>query len=230
MTTATVNNKALTPPREAAVAGIVFSFLMIIGLVIIRLGLPDVQVAQNMVNPGFEKALALAVHLVPFAGIAFLWLLGVLRSRMGAAEDKFFATVFMGSGLLFVASLFAASALVEGVLRGASSQSAQQISSDVYYFAREASYSFLNVFGIKMAGVFLFSTCTIALRTGFLPRWIAFFGFACGLALLVIISDWLWIAMLLPIWTMLVSVYILSVRPPVSEVKVFTTSGTRSHA
>lgn len=227
MTTATVNNRALTPPREAAVAGIVFSVLMIIGLGIIRLGLPDIQTAQTMVNAGFEKALGFAFHLVPFAGIAFLWLLGVLRNRMGATEDKFFDTVFLGSGLLFVASLFAAGALAEAVLREAS---VQQVSSDVYYFAREACYSFLNVFGIKMAGVFIFSTCAIALRTGFLPRWIAFLGFACGLALLLVISDWLWIAMLLPAWTMLVSVYVLAVRRPVSEAKTLPTSGTHSHA
>lgn len=44
----------------------------------------------------------LALGLVPFAGIAFLWFIGVLRDRVGVAEDRFFATVFLGSGLLFV--------------------------------------------------------------------------------------------------------------------------------
>jgi hypothetical protein len=30
---------------------------------------------------------------VPFAGIAFLWFIGVLRDRLGEFEDRFFATV-----------------------------------------------------------------------------------------------------------------------------------------
>lgn len=33
------------------------------------------------------------------AGIAFLWFIGVIRDRSGAHEDRFFATVFLGSGL-----------------------------------------------------------------------------------------------------------------------------------
>ena len=55
-------------------------------------------------------------------------------------------------------------------------------------------------------------SCIIALRTGILPRWIAFSGFACGLVLLLVISNWLWIAMLFPLWTIFVSVHILAVQ------------------
>ena len=45
-------------------------------------------------------------------GIAFLWFIGVLRDRLGAQEDQFFATVFFGSGLLFLAMLFTAAAII----------------------------------------------------------------------------------------------------------------------
>jgi hypothetical protein len=60
-----------------------------------------------------------ALNLVPFAGIAFLWFIGVLRDRIGAREDRFFATV--GSGLLFVAMMFVAAAVGGGVIAEASS-------------------------------------------------------------------------------------------------------------
>ena len=63
--------------------------------------------------------------MAPFAGIAFLWFIGVLRNRVGALEDQFFSTVFLGSGLLFVASLFASAA---GFHR-----------NDAYFQASEAS-------------------------------------------------------------------------------------------
>jgi hypothetical protein len=189
-----------------------FSLLMIISLGIIRLALPGVSTEQSRVNPGFGNAVALALQLVPFAGIAFLWFLGVLRNRIGAAEDQFFATVFLGSGLLFVASLFASAAIAGAVLGGTQARSIQQVSSEVYHFAWQMGYAFLNIFAVRMAAVFIFSTCAIAVRTGIFPRWIAFSGFACGLALLLVISNWLWIVLLFPLWTILVSAYILAVE------------------
>jgi hypothetical protein len=185
---------------------------MIISLGIIRLALPDGPAEQSTVKPGFDKAIALALHLVPFAGIAFLWFLGVLRNRIGAAEDQFLATVFLGSGLLFVASLFASAAVAGAVLGSTQARSHQQVGSEVYYFAAQVGYAFLNIFAFKMAGVFIISTCTIALRTAIFPRWIAFSGYACSLALLLVISNWLWIGVLFPLWTILVSTYILAVK------------------
>jgi hypothetical protein len=40
------------------------------------------------------------LYLAPFAGIAFLWFIAAIRSQLGEREDRFFATVFLGSGLL----------------------------------------------------------------------------------------------------------------------------------
>jgi hypothetical protein len=199
-------------PRAAAIAGLIFSLLMLISLGIIRVAIPEGLQEQSTVNAHFGRVLTLALHLVPFAGLAFLWFIGVLRNRMGASEDQFFGTVFLGSGLLFVASLFAATAVATAVLGSAHARPGQQVSGEVYYFARQVAYSFLNIFAVRMAGVFVFSTCVIALRTGIFPRWIAFSGFACGLTLLLVISNWMWIAMLFPLWTILVSAHILAVQ------------------
>jgi hypothetical protein len=185
---------------------------MIITLGIIRATVPDLPTEQSRVNARFGGAITLALHLVPFAGLAFLWFIGVLRSQMGAAEDQFFATVFLGSGLLFVASLFAATAVAGAVLGSTHAQANEQVSRELYHFAQQVGYAFLNIFAVRMAGVFIFSTCVIALRTGIFARWIAFCGFACGLALLLVISNWLWIVMLFPLWTILVSVDILVVE------------------
>jgi hypothetical protein len=84
--------------------------------------------------------------------------MGVLRNRLGASEDQFFATVLLGSGLLFVGSLFASSAVAGALVETAPGGDIQPANSEIYYFARRASYAFLNVFAIKMAGVFMFST------------------------------------------------------------------------
>jgi hypothetical protein len=202
----------LAPPRTAAFAGLLFSLLMITSLGIIRCALPDVPGDQRRVNPAFENAIPFALHLVPFAGLAFLWFLGVLRNRMGETEDQFFGTVFLGSGLLFVASLFASAAVAGAVLGSKEARSMEPVGGAVFYFAREVCYAFLNIFAVRMAGVFISSTCIIAWRTGIFPRWIALLGFGCGLVLLLVISNWLWIALLFPVWTILVSTYILFVH------------------
>ena len=151
-----------------------------------------------------------ALNLVPFAGIAFLWFVGVIRSRLGAQEDQFLATVMLGSGLLFVACLFGAAALAGGLSDAVAAGHVQLPDSETYYFGRHTSNALLNVFAIKMAAVFMFSTCTIGLRTAIFPRWVAFVGYACALVLLVVITNWAWIALLFPLWVLLVSTVILT--------------------
>jgi hypothetical protein len=95
----------LTTPRAAAVAGILFSILMITSLVLIWISIPpNPQEEGGWLADNWSKV-NLALNLLPFAGIAFLWFIGVVRDRLGQAEDRFFATVFLGSGLLFLAMI-----------------------------------------------------------------------------------------------------------------------------
>src|SRR5450755_2644887 len=96
------------PPRAVAISGIVFSVLFIICLVLIRLAVPadPSDPGEWLADPSFRDSVRLALNLAPVMGIAFLWFMAVLRNRIGVLEDRFFATVFLGSGLLFVAMLF----------------------------------------------------------------------------------------------------------------------------
>jgi hypothetical protein len=203
---------AFAAPRAAAVAGVIFSVLLIVGLVLIRLAVPadPGQPGTWVTDPARRNAVRLALNLFPFAGIAFLWFMGVLRNRLGAREDQFLATAFLGSGLLFVVSLFCAAALAAGLLDAVADGNIVLPDSEAYYFGRRAIYTLLNIFGFKMAAVFMFSTGTIGLRTAFLPRWVALVGFACGLVLLLVITNWAWIGLLFPIWVLLVSTVVLA--------------------
>jgi hypothetical protein len=199
---------ALKTPRAAAAAGIIFSILMITSLGIVRFASTRYGLEPGAPPEAAHRhALRLALNLVPLAGIAFLWFIGALRNRVGKSEDQFFATVFLGSGLLFVANVFASASVSEALL-----ESGPNVHSEVYSFARRVAYTYLNVFAIRMAAVFTFSTCAIALRTAILRRWVSYLGIACGVVLLLVISDWLWIALLFPLWTLLVSSQLLFAR------------------
>ena len=203
--------RSLAPPRAAAIAGVLFAVLMASCLIIIRLAIPvrTADVGLWLEDPLRRNAVRLAVHLAPFAGIAFLWFIGVLRNRIGALEDQFFATVFLGSGLLFVGSLFASAGLSGALVDAAAEGHLKNLNGETYYLARLLTGSFLNVFAIKMAGVFTMSTSTIVLRTGILPRWVAFLGFGSALVLLLVITNWPWIALLFPLWILVLSLHIL---------------------
>jgi hypothetical protein len=203
--------QAFVAPRAAAIAGLIFGVLLIIGLALLLLAVPadPNQPGDWMKEAGRRDMVLVALNLFPFAGIAFLWFMGVLRNRLGTREDRFLATVFLGSGLLFVVSLFCAGAIGAGLLE-AVADGHLLAESEVAYFGRRAVHTLLVVFAFKMAGVFMVCTGMIGLRTGFLPRWLVLVGLVCALVLLLVITSWSWIGLLFPLWVLLVSGVVLA--------------------
>jgi hypothetical protein len=202
----------LKTPRTAAIAGIAFSTLFITSQLLIRSSIPanPLALATEIVN--HSKTVSRALNLVPFAGIAFLWFIGVIRDRLGNLEDRFFATVFLGSGLLYVAMFFASAALAAGLLRVLSSGTENLVQSGTYAVGRAEIYQMMNIYAVKMAGVFMISASTISLRTRIVPRWITFLGYLLALFLLLSIGTIEWVPMVFPLWVFLVSMYILIER------------------
>ena len=186
-------SRLTTPSRAAAIAGILFSVLLITSLAMIRLAIPADPREAGQWLAGDARPVELALNLLPFAGIAFLWFMGVIRDRLGEYEDQLFATVFLGSGLLFLAMLFASATLAGGIVIAYGASPTALNNSEAYGFARAVTYVTLNTYAIKMAGVFMISTCTLFLRTKVTPRWMALLGYVLALLLLVSISRVSWI-------------------------------------
>ena len=198
-----------SPPRVVAISGIIFAGLYVTSVVLVRLAVPadPTEPGTWLAEPSSRDWVRFALNLTPFTGIAFLWFMAVLRNRIGLLEDRFFATVFLGSGLLFVAMLFAAVAVSRGLVETFAAASHSSANSETYAVGRAMAYALINTFGMKMAAVFMFVTSMIGLRTAVLSRWVSLVGFALGLILLLVITGFAWIALLLPLWVLLLSAY-----------------------
>jgi hypothetical protein len=106
----------LRTPRAAAIAGVAFSILLFAVFMLMRHSVPrDPLETGAWLHTGATNVV-IALNLVPFAGVAFLWFVGALRDKLGPREDQFFATVFLGSALLLLAMLFAAAAVVGAII------------------------------------------------------------------------------------------------------------------
>jgi hypothetical protein len=211
-----ITSANLKTPKAAAIAGMVFSILLIGVFWLLRTSIPaDPQEPGSWLHSN-AGSVAFALNLMPFAGIAFLWFIGVLRDRLGQQEDRFFATVFLGSGLLFLGMLFTSAAIIGAILIAFTMHPQELIGSATFHFARAAAYSMVNVYMIKMASVFMITTSTVAIYTGIAPRWLAILGFVLALILLFGSFYISWSFLVFPLWVFLLSACILndSIRTP----------------
>src|ERR1700712_1630253 len=196
--------RRLTTPRAAAVAGVLFALLFATALILIRLALPEgAAPGSQWLDVGSAK-IRVSTILMPFAGITFLWFIGVVRDGFGTFEDKFFSTVFIGSGLLFLAMIFAASAVGAGLVASAGAIDGDH-SSAVATFGRMTLLALSKTYALRMAAVFMMSLATIWLRTGLMPRWLVMTTYAVVVALFIAADVSIWIALAFPIWVLVVS-------------------------
>ncbi|MEV7727688.1 hypothetical protein AB0P15_23485 [Streptomyces sp. NPDC087917] len=187
-------------PRAAGAAGILFALLLAASIVLIRYAVPASDPAHGPVPSDRRWAVRTALEIVPFAGIFFLWFMGALREHTGDAEDRFFATVFLGSGFVFTATMFVAGAAAGTVLQEASPPTD---------FGRSFAYTMLTTYAMRMAAVFVLATSTIGRRLGVFPRPLTLLGYAVGLVLILTGSAVPWTELVFPAWALVVSLYIL---------------------
>lgn len=202
-------HRGLKTPRAAAVAGIMFSLLLMTSMMLIRVSIPPDPMAGAAEVVKYSDRIAIAFDLLPFAGICFLWFVGVIRDRLGKLEDRFFATVFFGSALLFLATIFIAGAVAGAIVKLLYTGPDNVLRSGGYTLSRLEIYQTMHYYVIKMAGVFMISTSTISLRTRIVPRWLAVLGFGFALALLISFGTFQWILFVFPLWVLLISAHIL---------------------
>jgi hypothetical protein len=200
--------------RAAAIAGIVFGVLLITAMVMARIALEEGSLESLENDAGRRRLIRFSLNLVPFAGIAFLWFIGVIREQIGVVEDRLFSTVFLGSGLLFLAMMFSGTVTSTSLLEMLAGRTPN---IDIWAYGRSSTQVLISVYAMRMAAVFTLSVSTLGLRTSAIPRWVSFLGYAVALVLLVAAGEHKWTQLVFPAWVLLLSVVILVTRPAIRD-------------
>ncbi len=202
--------KKVRSPGSAAVAGIVFSLLVTASMLLLT---SVTAINPDDINEAWlnetEQSVRLAIGIVPFAGIAFLWFTGVIRDLLGHREDQFFATVFLGSGLIFVATLFMWAATIGAIYGTFATVANQLVDSVIYVFGFKLMNEIMGNFTLRMAGVYMLSIGTLWMRTKVLPRWLIVITYVVALSFLIFAGAFRHIRFIFPAWVLVVSVYVL---------------------
>lgn len=193
--------RQLRAPWAASIAGILFSVMFTAALVLVRSASDQSGQSTAIVIGG--------LYLAPFAGIMFLWFVAVIRDQIGEREDRFFATVFFGSGLLFVALLFTTAAVVSTPTTFVELIEGSQLSTEGQAILRALAYTLLFAMSTRAAAIFMIATAVIGMKSGVFPRWFTLVGYLLGLVLLVAVSFLDWVILILPAWVTVVSLFIL---------------------
>jgi hypothetical protein len=140
--------------------------------------------------------------------LAFLWFIGVVRDRVGEYEDKLFSTIFLGSGLLYLAMIFVAAALAGGLIASLSADP-KLIDDPVITYSRIVMRQITSIYALRMAGIFMTSFASIFLRNGLMPRWVGGITIVLAIVLLLSVNLSTWLELVFPIWVFLISLMIL---------------------
>lgn len=218
-----IEYRRLSTPRAAAIAGILFGLLFGASLVLMRSSIPAViSIDTSWAQTGAWK-INLALGLMPFAGISYLWFIGVVRDKLGEFEDRFFSTIFFGSSLLFLAMVFISMSIAGGILSTYLLITGETPDYTVILFGRALMLHISNVYALRMAGMTMFSLATIWIRTGLMPRWLGVLTFLLGLTLLVVVDYSPWVTLVFPAWVLLISLFILWMRLRHPDVQILST-------
>ncbi|MGP3955696.1 hypothetical protein ACTWPT_06825 [Nonomuraea sp. 3N208] len=204
--------KALRTPRAAGAAGILSALLLGGAMILVRRAMPErpLEAAAYLADVSAHHALRLALILLPFGGIFYLWFMGALRDFIGVREDRFFATVFLGAGLLYVAMLFVFGATASAFLVTIDATKGSIPPTELLHYGRHFTIALLTEYAPRMAGVFTLTTTTIVARLGLFPRWLILAGYLIGLVQVLVVSRIAWSEIVFPVWVMVVGLVLLT--------------------
>lgn len=212
-----VKDRPARSVEAAAVAGIAYSVLTVVAMVQLSrfpsLGLSEEELTAWFNEDVHQGWMIGSLALASVGSVAFLWFIAVIRRRLGDLEDKFFGTVFLGSGIVYVVVwLIGAAALAAPAVVMAQADAAT-VSPSSASLAGGLGGALILVVAPRLQAVFVFSTSTVIMRSRVLPSWMAILGYATGLVLFVVPLVTEPVGLLFPGWVFVLSVVMMVKHP-----------------
>lgn len=197
-------------PRSAALAGILFSLLIGASMILLRTGaiVDPTEIDAEWLDAQSSTA-AVVLILVPFAGIAFLWFTGVIRDLLGDLEDRFFATVFLGSGIVLVVMMFVWASAYGAMFGTYQAVGTSRNDFDIFIYAIVFANQIMGSYFLRMASVYMLSIGSLWTKTKAVPRWLTIVTYLVAVPFLLFAGALRTARVLFPAWVLLVSIFIL---------------------
>jgi hypothetical protein len=190
MTEPTLGRNDDAPRRRvesAAWAGVVYAILAVVALGLVQ-SVPrsssEAEWIEWLADAGHRRNLVVALSLSSIGAVSFLWFVAVIRRRIGDLEDRFFATVFLGSALVYVALWLVAMAIVAAP--ALIYETGQPMTRDGFRLAEGTAIGILIVAAPRIQAVFVASTSTMFLRTRVVPRWLSYLGYSLAAVMFLV--------------------------------------------
>ncbi len=198
-------------PRLAALDGLLAAAAMMFSIFLIERqpGMGDATDLSWYGDPVNRTLVRAGLDLGVVSMVGFLWFMAVIRRRLADREDKFYATVFLGSGIMFAILAMTAAVCAAAPTLVVHFGGEESLSDSTLALAQGLWFGIWGIGASRFAGVFMAATSTLGQRFGVLPTWLARGGSALGVLLAITGAFAGPLYFVFPAWLALVSITLL---------------------
>jgi hypothetical protein len=209
-------SKSVRSVEAAAIAGLAYALLSAIALIILASppapSEPETTITDWYSQPDNRATLAIGLAVAVTSAIAFLWFVAVIRRRVGRREDQFFATVFLGSGILLTAISLVGAAVLASPSMSIDLAGGQVPEPDVLASSTGLGNTLLYFVLLRVQAVFVLSTSTLAMRTNAFSRYLSYFGYLTALIMFIMPIATEPVGFAFPLWVAVMSLALITRR------------------
>jgi hypothetical protein len=205
--------------RWAPLGGLAFVAMWVGAFAVLLVHEPpmtDADVISHYTDAGTQGRVQMAAFLIVLAGLCFLWFLTGLGERLARAEGRVgpHTALAFGAGLVSSALWIVAGVFWMGVGYTAQETPEFTVDPDTARLVAEMAY-LIWVFGTVVALLLVVATSLLGVRTGVVPRWLAWVGLLIAVAMLLTALFVGFFVFL--VWVLITSISLLTRRAQAAE-------------
>ncbi len=206
----------LVSVEAAALSGVLFAVLYLGSLLLGREGVAGFdedpsQVADRIAAGEGRDELLTGYVLAPFAAIAFVWFVAVVRRRI-PADERFVTTVFIGGSTIFVALYLTAMSVVAGPHYVESQQDVSFLEPQTLLSLQAVTYGLLFVVAPRIQVLVILAATATGRRHGVIPGWLVVVSYLIAGIQLINFTLFEPLLFLFPLWVATVGLVLVRHR------------------